>query len=197
MEKKLTKKRNRRVPRIIAVALCLILTAGMLVGCGEKVDDEELIRQALMEELDGIKSMEDSALEEMGAEEITAQLEPLGIDGKDFLKTYLEGFDCTIKEIEVEGDYATATATLKCKSFNEIITELQNASEEMLANPEELAELSEDELTLMLGEKLMDITEKAEIKETAPFEINYELKDDVWTSTLESEQNISEAMMSI
>lgn len=183
--------------RIIAVALCLILTAGMLVGCGEKVDDEELIRQALMEELDGIKSMEDSALEEMGAEEITAQLEPLGIDGKDFLKTYLEGFDCTIKEIEVEGDYAIATATLKCKSFNEIITELQNASEEMLANPEELAELSEDELTLMLGEKLMDITEKAEIKETAPFEINYELKDDVWTSTLESEQNISEAMMSI
>lgn len=195
MKKELIKKWNRRMPRVIAIALCLILTAGILVGCGEKVSDEEMIRQALTEELDSIKNMEETAMEEMGVEDLTAQLEPLGIAGEDFMKTYLEGFDCTIGDITVDGDHATATVTLKCKSFNDINTELQNVSAEMMENPEELAEMSEEEIMLKMGEVFLDITKKAEVKETAPIEINYELIDKVWTPTAESDQNIAEAML--
>lgn len=190
------RKWNRKMTRIIVSMISFVLMAGLLTACGKKVDDEEIIRQALMEEVDGIKNMEESALEEMGAEDLTAQLEPLGINGEEFLKSYLEGFDCTIGDIVVDGDRAIATATLKCKSFNDINTELQDVSTQMLENPEELADMSEEEIMQKMGEIFMDVTKKAEVKETMPIEINYELQDDIWTPTSESEQSIAEAMMS-
>lgn len=190
------RKWKRKMNRVIVSMISFVLLAGLLTACGEKVDDEEIIRQALMEEVDGIKNMEESALEEMGAEELTAQLEPLGINGEEFLKSYLEGFDCTIGDIVVDGDRAIATATLKCKSFNDINTELQDVSTQMLENPEELADMSEEEIMQKMGEIFMDVTKKAEVKETMPIEINYELQDDIWTPTSESEQSIAEAMMS-
>lgn len=197
MKKKMMKKRNRRMPRIIAIALSLVLTAGIFTGCGPKVSDEEIIQQAIEEELDSIKNMEEEALNEMGVEEMAAQLETLGIDGEDFLKTYLDGFDYTIGEIEVDGDHATASVTLKCKSFNDMNTQMENISVEMLENPEELAGMSEDEIMQKIGGIFMDVLEEAEMKETAPIEINYDLIDKVWTPASDTDQSVAEAILSI
>lgn len=185
------------MPRIIAIALSLVLTAGIFTGCGPKVSDEEIIQQAIEEELDSIKNMEEEALNEMGVEEMAAQLETLGIDGEDFLKTYLDGFDYTIGEIEVDGDHATASVTLKCKSFNDMNTQMENISVEMLENPEELAGMSEDEIMQKIGGIFMDVLEEAEMKETAPIEINYDLIDKVWTPASDTDQSVAEAILSI
>lgn len=197
MKKNLTMKRHGKVSRIIAVGLSLILTAGIVTGCGEKVSDEELIREAITEELDSIKNLEDETLEEMGVEDLAEQLEPMGVDGEEFMKTYLDGFDYTVGDIKVDGEKATASITLKIKSFNSINTEMQNVSADMLGSADELAEMSEDELMVKMGEVIMGIIEKTELKETEPIEISYELKDKVWTATTESEQNITNAMLSI
>ena len=75
-------KRHRKVSRIIAMGLSLILMAGIVTGCGEKVSDEELIREAITEELDSIKNLEDETLEEMGVEDLAEQMEPMGVDGE-------------------------------------------------------------------------------------------------------------------
>lgn len=197
MKKNLTMKRHGKVSRIIAVGLSFILTAGIVTGCGEKVSDEELIREAITEELDSIKNLEDETLEEMGVEDLAEQLEPMGVDGEEFMKTYLDGFDYTVGDIKVDGEKATASITLKIKSFNSINTEMQNVSADMLGDADELAEMSEDELMVKMGEVIMGIIEKTELKETEPIEISYELKDKVWTATTESEQNITNAMLSI
>lgn len=190
-------KRHGKVSRIIAMGLSLILMAGIVTGCGEKVSDEELIREAITEELDSIKNLEDETLEEMGVEDLAEQLEPMGVDGEEFMKTYLDGFDYTVGDIKVDGEKATASITLKIKSFNSINTEMQNVSADMLGSADELAEMSEDELMVKMGEVIMGIIEKTELKETEPIEISYELKDKVWTATTESEQNITNAMLSI
>ena len=113
------------------------------------------------------------------------------------MKTYLDGFDYTVGDIKVDGEKATASITLKIKSFNSINTEMQNVSADMLGSADELAEMSEDELMVKMGEVIMGIIEKTELKETEPIEISYELKDKVWTATTESEQNITNAMLSI
>lgn len=197
MKKNLTMKKHGKMLRIIAMGLSLILMAGIVTGCGEKVSDEELIREAIVEELDGIKNLEDETLEEMGVEDLAAQLEPMGIDGEEFMKTYLDGFDYTVGDIKVDGEKATASITLKIKSFNSINTEMQNVSADMLGDADELAEMSEDELMVKMGEVIMGIIEKTELKETDPIEISYELKDKVWTATTGSEQNITNAMLSI
>ncbi|MFR1167807.1 MAG: hypothetical protein ACLSDQ_09590 [Adlercreutzia equolifaciens] len=75
-----------------------------------------------------------------------------GIDGVEFMKSYLSGFDYTIDSINVDGDSATAQITLTCKSYTGYLQALQTAVDEVTADPDALAALSNDEINQKIGE---------------------------------------------
>lgn len=81
-----------------------------------------------------------------------SQLSVYGIDGVEFMKSYLSGFDYTIDSINVDGDSATAQITLTCKSYTGYLQALQTAVDEVTADPDALAALSNDEINQKIGE---------------------------------------------
>lgn len=188
------KRSGKRKLRLASILTVIMLAAGMLAGCGG--NDEEVIKKGITDELESIKNLDEEVLDELQVDSLTSQMEPMGIDGKEFMKEYLSGFDYEIGEVKVDGKKATASVTLKCRSFKDYNAALGKASEELTKDVEALAELSEDELNKKIGGIIMDTVSEAEVKETDPIEISYELTDNTWTPAADTEQNISKAMLS-
>ena len=96
-----------------------MLSIGMvgLAGCSGGASDEEAIRASLASELDSIKNIDDAFVNEFSESIDMSQLSVYGIDGVEFMKSYLSGFDYAIDSINVDGDSATAQITLTCKSY--------------------------------------------------------------------------------
>ena len=111
------KKKLLLAPLMAALVACVVL----LSGCGGP-SVEELITNDLTSQFDEIKNGGDdflSGLEEASGDEF----EQLGIDPKEYAKSYLEGFDYKIGDVTVDEDKGTATAevTITCKSMNKIV----------------------------------------------------------------------------
>ena len=104
---------------IVTLAALLALSIGMvgLAGCSSGTSDEDAIRASLSSELDSIKNIDDAFVNEFSESIDMSQLSVYGIDGVEFMKSYLSGFDYTIDSINVDGDSATAQITLTCKSY--------------------------------------------------------------------------------
>lgn len=98
------KKKLLLAPLMAALVACVVL----LSGCGGP-SVEELITNDLTSQFDEIKNGGDdflSGLEEASGDEF----EQLGIDPKEYAKSYLEGFDYKIGDVTVDEDKGTATA---------------------------------------------------------------------------------------
>lgn len=101
-----------------AVAAALLALAIALVGCSSGPSDEEVIRQGVSEELAAIKAGDDeliSSVEEGAGED----LKTLGIDARDFMSAYLDGFDYSVGDVKVDGDSATVHLSITCRSMGE------------------------------------------------------------------------------
>ena len=63
------------------------------------------------------------------------EFEQLGIDPKEYAKSYLEGFDYKIGDVTVDEDKGTATAevTITCKSMNQIVEDFATQYQEKVA----------------------------------------------------------------
>ena len=120
---------------------------------------------------------------------------PYGIDGEEYLRTYLDGFDYTVGEVTVDGDTAQADVTLKCKSYQEIEDGIENAVVEIMETPEEILELTEEEINLKIGEVIMGAIGEIEPKETEPITLTYEQKDGTWSEAKETEDLVADALM--
>ena len=103
---------------LVALTALLTLSIGMvgLAGCSGGTSDEDAIRASLASELDSIKNIDDAFVNEFSESIDMSQLSVYGIDGVEFMKSYLSGFDYAIDSINVDGDSATAQITLTCKS---------------------------------------------------------------------------------
>ena len=104
---------------LVVLAALLTLSIGMvgLAGCSGGTSDEDAIRASLASELDSIKNIDDAFVNEFSESIDMSQLSVYGIDGVEFMKSYLSGFDYAIDSINVDGDSATAQITLTCKSY--------------------------------------------------------------------------------
>ena len=91
---------------IVTLAALLALSIGMvgLAGCSSGTSDEDAIRASLSSELDSIKNIDDAFVNEFSESIDMSQLSVYGIDGVEFMKSYLSGFDYTIDSINVDGD---------------------------------------------------------------------------------------------
>lgn len=122
---------------LVVLAALLTLSIGMvgLAGCSGGTSDEDAIRASLASELDSIKNIDDAFVNEFSESIDMSQLSVYGIDGVEFMKSYLSGFDYAIDSINVDGDSATAQITLTCKSYTGYLQALQTAVDEVTADP--------------------------------------------------------------
>ena len=96
----------------LAVALAATMLTGLVACGGESAED--VIRKGVTEELESIKNLDQAALDEImaGAGAANAGLEEYGIDMEEFCRTWLDGFDYSVDNVTVDGENATATATI-------------------------------------------------------------------------------------
>lgn len=104
------KKKLLLAPLMAVLVACVVV----LSGCGGP-SVEELITEDLTTQFDEVKNGGDdflSGLEEASGDEF----EQLGIDPKEYAKTYLEGFDYKIGDVTVDEDKGVATAEVSISS---------------------------------------------------------------------------------
>lgn len=178
---------------VAALVLCLCLAP--LSGCSNQQDDAEIIRQSLTTELDSIKNLDDAFVNEFSESINMSQLSMYGIDGVEFMRSYLTGFDYTIDSINVDGDTATANITLTCKSYTGYQQALKDAVDKITENPDELAGLSNDDINKKIGEIVTGSLDGVELKATEPITITYTKVNDTWEPASSTSGDISAALM--
>lgn len=178
---------------VAALALCLGLA--VLPGCGSQEDSAEIIRNSLSSELDSIKKLDETFVNEFSESINMSQLSMYGIDGVEFMKSYLEGFDYTIDDITVNGDTAEATITLTCKSYTGYKDALNAAVDDIIANSDELAGVSNDDINKRVGEIVISSLNNVALKPTQPITITYTKVNDTWEPASSTSGDISRALM--
>ena len=150
------KKKLQLAPLMAVLVACVVV----LSGCGGP-SIEELITEDLTTQFDEVKNGGDeflSGLEEASGDEF----EQLGIDPKEYAKTYLEGFDYEIGDVTVDEDKGVATAevSITCKSMNKIVEDFSTQYQEKVAALDTVP--SDDELYKMAGQVMVDVTKATE-----------------------------------
>lgn len=116
-----------------AVAAALLVLAIALAGCSSGPSDEEVIRQGVSEELAAIKAGDDELISSV-EEDAGEDLKTLGIDARDFMSAYLDGFDYSVGDVKVDGDSATVHLSITCRSMGEATEAFMGAYGDALAN---------------------------------------------------------------
>ena len=184
------KKKLLLAPLMAALVACVVL----LSGCGGP-SVEELITNDLTSQFDEIKNGGDdflSGLEEASGDEF----EQLGIDPKEYAKSYLEGFDYKIGDVTVDEDKGTATAevTITCKSMNKIVEDFATQYQEKIAALDTMP--SEDDLYKMAGQVMVDVTKAAKPKDTKVTFKYSANEDNEWSADDSATTEMMNAMMS-
>lgn len=183
--------------RITALMAAVVLVISTVVGCGAKENQEEAIRKSITEELDSVKNLDEKFMEDCIEAAGASELEAMGIDPEEFVKTYLSDFDYTVGDVTVEDEKATVSVTLKCKDFTAYAEELEKAATEMLTDMEEMGNLSKEEVKKKTAAIILGSMSELEVKETEPITVEYELVDDKWVVSSDSEQEIANALFSM
>lgn len=161
----------------LAAALAATMLAG-LTACGGE-SPEDVIRKGVTEELESIKNLDQAALDEIVAGAgAGAGLDEYGIDMEEFCRTWLDGFDYSVDEVKVDGENATATVTISCKSLMEGINIFMEKVTALTEDPDALS-LSTDELNKKMGAMLVEAVGEAPI-ETNTVDLPYVLNNNTW-----------------
>ncbi len=183
--------RKRRIA-VACIAALMTVCLGMLAGCGPS--SEEVIRDGVTQELDGLKNQDDAAMAEIVSGANMSGLEVYGLDANEFMKAYLNGFDYRIDDVTVDGDKAQVTVVLTCKSFSAYEKALQDAADQLMGD-ESFAELDRSAMNQKIGETVMTALAGIEPTETEPIVLDYELANNTWSPTASAERNIAGALL--
>ena len=172
-------------------AALLMLGGSALAGCGPS--NEELVRQAVTDELERVKAHDADLLAQLAAGPEAEALAAYGLDAQEFLASYLEGFDYRIDDVTVEEGTAQATVVLTCRSFDALDAGLTEAVQ-ALAQGEGVANMGEEETNLLVGQAFVDALSSIEPSEKAPIVLEFEQKDKAWTAAPSAEQAVVSAL---
>ena len=184
------KMRSLRLLACSLVAL-LAVTCGLALGGCSGESPEKVVREDLTAKLDQIKNVDDAAIEDLLGATDTSAFEQLGVDPVDFMKAFLGGFDYTIEGVEVDGDTATASVDVTCKSLQAMQGEIEELAYDLLADPE-IYTLNENEVMERVGSAMLEAIEGSELHETS-YDFTYSKTDDGW----EMEDSSSEFMTAV
>ena len=166
---------------VASLAVVVAVSCGVVLGGCSSANPEQAIRDDLTATLDEVKNVDDATIEELMGSVDTSQLEPYGIDGTEFARSLLDGFDYSIGDITVDGDTATAQVSITCKSAMDLYDELENMMTELSEDPDILSLLSDEEaFNARLGELLMEAMDSLE-PSTKDLELAYTNADGTWT----------------
>lgn len=185
--------RIKRALTVFGLTALMAFSLTAFAGCGG-ADDEQVIRDAITEELDSYKTLDDSVVDELIADMDADSLSEYGIDGAEFIKTYLDGFDYTIDSVTVDGDKAEAVITMTCKSYSGYEAALEEAATTIMQQ-EGLASMTADEVNALIGTTIMDALEKVELAQTQPFTVEYTKSGNVWEPAASSSNDVATALM--
>lgn len=173
------KKRSLRV-LVCSLAAVLAVTCGLvLTACGGP-SDEDAIRQDLTTQLDQVKNADEAVIQELIANADTSSFEQMGVDPAEFIGAMLDGFDYSIDSVSVDGDTATASVTVTCKSMTTMQEDAMNAVYALVDDPSSLMGMSEDELMELAGQTMMDAIKGSETHQST-YEFTYAKNGDTWT----------------
>lgn len=178
--------------RALAAMLLAAALSAALVGCAPT--PEEAIRSSLSEELDAIKSLDEGFLGELEVGMDVGRFSEYGIDGMEFMKAYLDGFDYSIDSVEVDEATAAATVTITCKSFSQYRERLAAAAQELIDGGA-LSTMGNDEINAAYGKLITERLEGIEAAPTESFAVTYELDGDAWEPTTALDRQISSAIL--
>ena len=166
--------------RLLACSLVAVLAVacGLVLGGCSGESPEKVIREDLTAKLDQIKNVDDEAIEDLLGATDTSAFEQLGVDPTDFMKAFLGGFDYTIGDVVVDGDTATASVSVTCKSLQTMQGEIEDLAYDLLADPE-IYTLSEDEIMERVGSAMLEAIEGSELHESS-YDFTYSKTDDGW-----------------
>lgn len=184
------KKKLLLAPLMAVLVACVVV----LSGCGGP-SVEELITEDLATQFDEVKNGGDDFL--AGLEEASGdEFKQLGIDPKEYAKSYLEGFGYKIGDVTVDEGKGTATAevTITCKSMNQIVEDFATQYQEKVTALDSMP--SDDELYKMAGQVMVDVTKAAKTKDTT-VTFKYSCNDDgEWSADDSATNEMMKAMMS-
>ncbi|MDR2714811.1 MAG: hypothetical protein LBB42_04760 [Coriobacteriales bacterium] len=149
----------------LALMLALVMALSLsLVGCGKS--SEDVIRDGITEELEGLKTLNEKTISQLMSGSAGA-FSQFGIEDRDFFEAWLEGFDYSVDDVTVNGDNAVAKVTLTAKQMTDIMTAFQ-------AN----VDVGTTDLK-SLGPALLDAARSAK-NTTTSIELPYVLKGNTW-----------------
>ena len=185
-----------------AAAAMLVLGLGLAsAGCSQQSEapdnPTELVKTELTKGFDQVKdqlsNIDNETLNAMFDADALAQFEAMGLDGAEFVKGILDGFDYEIGEITINGDKAEAAVTLKMKDLKEWMTNVEEGAVQLaLENPN----ISQDELMAKMGPLMMDALGKVEGMADIPITVTATETNGTWTVDGDAlSKEVSNAMM--
>lgn len=186
----------RKIAALLAAALFAAACLGTLSGCAQS--SEELVRKSVAEELDGVKNLDDASMSEFisGVNPSDAAVfSQMGIDMKEFVKTYLSGFDYRIEDVAVTGDKADVQLELTCKSFKACEDAISDAAAK-LADDSASDGLSRSEYLNKLGDVVIGAIASVQPTQADGVMLECELTGTTWAPTDAGLQSLYGAMMS-
>ncbi len=187
--------RTKGILTSLLVVLALMGSLAMLSGCSGQKSDDQIIRDSLTSELDSIKNLDENFVNELSESIDMSQLSVYGIDGVKFMKAYLDGFDYTIDSVNVEGDTAQAQITLTCKSYTAYLQALRDAVNLRIANPDELAGKSNDDINKEIGDIVIGSLDGVGLAATQPVTITYTRDGEEWKPASSTSGDIAAALI--
>lgn len=183
------KKKNLLTTLFLAAALAGALA---LAGCAGQ-SPEEAIEADIAAQLDPIQNAEQAAIDELsGMVDSSIDMSVYGIESAEYVKSLLSGFRYEVKDVVVDGDSATATVDVTCKSFTDASTRVEELSADFAENLSASPTLSADDLAHKAGQLMMQAMDETEPK-TTECAFAYEKSGGSWTLSSEAEQEISRA----
>lgn len=170
MSKSLTNTKQRLLA-VLAAAL-LALAAFACTGCGP--NDEEQVREVLDAQLSALSNPSDETIKDALGTDLAedATFQKLGIDSTELVTSWLNGYSYEIGDISVDGDNATAKATITSKQLYTIMTSWKTSFSEDVMNQ---GFTSEDEVYAYAGQTFSDAVNNAEASTT---EVTFALQKD-------------------
>lgn len=166
----------KKIAALLAATMIMLGALLAVTGCG--VNAEEAIRNAIAEEMDTYKNMDDSVLSATSEVLAGQGLEEMGIDSKELAVTILGGFDYSIDDVTVEDDKAVATVTIISKSYSDFEAAVDAAITEVTADPA-VAGMSQEEIYQLYGQRIMAAIDGLQAKPETT-EVEYTREGNAW-----------------
>lgn len=115
----------RRALATLLVCVLVVVAAFPLSACGQKTsEDADAIKASLEKSLEELKTNTGEGAQitkDTLDGYVGGQLSGMGLSDDELLDAYLDGFDYTVGNVQVDGNSALAHVKLKCRSVSGIV----------------------------------------------------------------------------